>query len=720
MKKLVLIMALLVVVPFYAQKRVADKVQELNQNGTEFKAYSPLTPTNKIKEKEIVNNATYAYLKDEVLASIYKNKPETIELDIPYQDDVISMQLYKVNIFANGFHGDTDREKDIAFKHGVFYRGIVKNNDNSIASFSFFEKEMIGIVSTHEHQNVVVGKLMRPENFSEYIVYSDSQLNIQNPFHCLVSDEIDDQVKTFGKKSDLGVKSTQTTRCVTLYYEVDHDMFLANLSNEELTINWLTSLFNNVQTLYANDNINIALKSFFIWTTGDPYSGTDSEDYLFDFLNNSQSNPFDGDIGQLLAEDEGGLGGLAPLNGVCDSYYNGSYVDVNDNYLEEVPVYSWSVQASTHEIGHQLGSQHTHACAWNGNNTPIDGCYTIEGSCGSASIPSSGGTIMSYCHLQSVGINFANGFGSQPGDLIRTVVDNSNCLATECVGGICNSTITDIMVSNNSLDNFSVSWGDSGDANAWEVAITELGAPNPTTWTEVTSSNTNINGLQPNTYYSFKVRNICGEGTSQIKEMIFATDADWCTGYYYMDTNVNGENYPNGQSLTRTFTPSEPGKLIRVEFVSFNLQNGYDFLSVYDGADASAPLINHYTYNELENTEFISTAADGSLTFVFTSSSSVTDEGWVAYVDCVNSASTSTNTFNNFKYFPNPANSVINIRASEEITEIKAYAVSGQLLFTRKVNATQAAIDISALANGVYFFKATNDTKETNFRVVKQ
>ncbi|WP_188620954.1 M12 family metallo-peptidase [Flavobacterium suaedae] len=723
MKKILLIMALLVTVPFYAQKRVAAKIQELNNSGVSFKNFSPLTVTEGSKDYDIVDNETYATINNNILETIYKTKPETIALTIPYQGNDITINLYKVNIFANGFHMDTDKEKDYAYKHGVYYRGIIKNDNNSLASFSFFEKEMSGIISNQEHKNIVVGKLAKRNNFSEYIIYSDNELNVDNPFICSSADEIDEEIKAqkFGKKSALSQQSTETLKCVGIYYEVDYDMFIENLGSEDVTANWLTTLFNNIQTLYYNDGIDISLKSFFIWTTPDPYSGVDSEDYLYDFLEHSQSNPFDGDLGQLLAEDEGGLGGLAPLNGVCSAPYNGSYVDVNDAYLQEVPLYSWSVQASAHEIGHQLGSPHTHACAWNGNNTAIDGCYDVEGSCSTPPIPSNGGTIMSYCHLTNVQINLANGFGEQPAQLIRDVVNNSGCLASECESGLCDTTIIDLGIVDNSIENFSIEWSDSGETNAWEVTVGPVNTPSEGTWTEVNTPNVNITGLEPNTYYTFKVRNVCEQGTSQIQEIMFVTDADWCTGYYYMDTNIDGQNYSNNQNITRTFTPSEENKIIKVEFVSFSLENGYDYLTVYDGADTSAPLIGNFTGAFITN-EFTSTAEDGSLTFVFSSDDTETDEGWVAYVECVDAPANrlNENSFSNFSYYPNPTNSVINISAGEEITEVKVYAVSGQLLFTRKVNATQAAIDISALANGVYFFKATNNIKETNFRVVKQ
>jgi len=101
------------------------------------------------------------------------------------------------------------------------------------------------------------------------------------------------------------------------------------------------------------------------------------------------------------------------------------------------------VMVVTHEFGHLFGSRHTHACVWNGDNTAIDGCagYT-EGSCSLPGNPPQGGTIMSYCHQQSVGINFALGFGLQPGNVIRNSVINGNCLDC-CAAGQDNLSITE-------------------------------------------------------------------------------------------------------------------------------------------------------------------------------------------------------------------------------------------------------------------------------------
>ena len=83
-----------------------------------------------------------------------------------------------------------------------------------------------------------------------------------------------------------------------------------------------------------------------------------------------------------------------------------------------------------HEMGHLLGSRHTHACVWNGDNTAIDGCAGFtEGSCPLPPLPPGGGTIMSYCANTSVGIDFNLGFGPQPAAVILNNIDaTGNCL----------------------------------------------------------------------------------------------------------------------------------------------------------------------------------------------------------------------------------------------------------------------------------------------------
>jgi hypothetical protein len=212
--------------------------------------------------------------------------------------------------------------------------------------------------------------------------------------------------------------------------ETDYDLY-QNKGSVSAVTNYVTGLFNQSATLYSNDSVPISLSQVFVWSSTSPYTASSSSSLLSQFQ--SYRNSFNGDLGHLLAL-RGGGGIAAGFSGFCNSNIDNRqcFSGINATY-NNVPTYSWTVMVFTHEMGHLMGSRHTHACVWNGNNTAIDGCAAPEGSCSRPGIPSGGGTIMSYCHQQSVGINLNNGFGPQPGNVIRNRFANASCL-TDCGG----------------------------------------------------------------------------------------------------------------------------------------------------------------------------------------------------------------------------------------------------------------------------------------------
>ena len=462
---------------------------------------------------------------------------------------------------------------------------------NSVSSFNFFNGEFNGIISSESLGNLVIGKLDKKGNQSDYIVYSDSKMNILNDWNCHVKE--DDNIEI--KNSTIN-REANTLKCVTFYFEIDYTLFTQNGSSTTTTTNWMTSVFNNVQTLFTNDDITTALKSMFIWTSQDIYEGigTSSSDYLYAFLDNRPT--FNGDVGMLVGIDPGGLGGVAFLNSICENY-NHSYSDVNLSY-SSVPTYSWTIQVITHEFGHSLGSPHTHGCYWNGNNTSIDGCGTTagypEGNCPVGPIPSSSvkGTIMSYCHLVGgVGISFANGFGPQPTTLIQNNVNNKSCLSSDCINTCINNVVNieSINVTNNGV---TATWEDLGDATTWQVMIRPANAVVGGTWNTVTTNSFTTSSLNPNTYYRIRVRPICVGISAPIREKIFATTGDYCSGMLFTDTGGISGNYTNKESFTRVMMPNLPNQKLVATFTSFQLEDTYDFLYIYNGSDETYPEFN--------------------------------------------------------------------------------------------------------------------------------
>jgi len=350
----------------------------------------------------------------------------------------------------------------------------------------------------------------------------------------------------------------------------------------------------------------------------------------------------------------------------------------------------------------------------------IDSCGPLagisEGNCELGPLPAEGGTIMSYCHLSFVGINLANGFGPQPAERISNYINNSSCLGTACAATACHSGITALTVNTISSTAATVSWQDET-AGPWEISYHVAGTIG--NWQQRTTSAINIEGLLPNTYYVFNVRPVCDGGVPADKEILFATDADWCAGQPFTDAGGADGEYETSQNFTRTFIPSRQNTAIRVNFSVFDIEDGFDFMEVYDGPDVTAPLTGIFTGNNLP-AEIISSAADGSLTFHFTSDDTGTAQGWNATVDCNERLGTKANTLVNFSYYPNPAHTALTLKAGEQITVVSIYNVTGQLLQTKVINAQQATIDISGFANGVYFFKATSKVNQSNFRIIKQ
>lgn len=724
LKLLLLLFGFLCFIKGFSQNIIAEEVQNLQQKNTQFTVVSPLTEDTSISKNEInqaVTNATVAKINLAKTNEIAAGKMEFLELNIPYQNQIYSILLYRIDPFTQEFKIQTDKQSDISYQKGVYYRGIIKGNLNSVSSFNFFNGEFNGIFSSSELGNIVVGKIDKPNNQADYVVYSDANFLVTNDFTCHTPDD------NLPPPTTTSTMETTTLKCVTFYFEIDYNLYQANGNNSLTTSNWATSVFNNVQTLYANAGVTTALNAVYIWTSPDVYEniGDSSFDYLSAFQD--YRTFFNGDVGVLIGIDPGGLGGVAYLNGLCTGF-NYGYSDVDGISVVSVPTYSWTTQVMTHELGHLMGSPHTHACFWNGNDTPIDGCgaeagYPEDGCSIIGPIPTSSvkGTIMSYCHLISgVGISFANGFGLQPATLMVNNVNSKPCLSTDCT--TCANTVSTIQTTSISDNSATIAWEDFGIPATWQISVRPFSATAPV-WNTVSQASYQATGLLSNTYYRVRIRPNCTTPSTQIKEFVFATSGNHCGGtMQFYDTGGENNYYTDNESFTRTITPNVPNKKIVATFTQFSVEEDYDYLFIYDGPNDTYPELNSgegFTGSVSPGT-ITSTAPDGSLTFKFESDYTQTDFGWKATISCLNMLGIGSNDYIDFTYFPNPTTHNVTLKANTTITKIEVYNVAGQKLFSQQLDVMESKVDLSQFATGTYFFKVQFDDKEKNFKILKQ
>lgn len=222
-------------------------------------------------------------------------------------------------------------------------------------------------------------------------------------------------------------------------------------------------------------------------------------------------------------------------------------------------------------------------------------------------------------------------------DYTVTIATQASCSGTPLAGSTASSATTSCspLSTNLSLT------GATADAN---ITYQWQSSPDNTTWANVsgaTSSTYAASGLTASTYYRCELTctNSSLSAVSTAIQVVVTTcinistgNTTTCNANFY-DSQGPSVNYLNNEDYTFTIYP-DPGNLVRVNFSAFSTESGFDFLSIYDGNSTAATLVG--TYSGTTSPGIVtSSAADGSLTFHFTSDGSNRAAGWQSVVSCV-------------------------------------------------------------------------------------
>ncbi|SFN50453.1 Por secretion system C-terminal sorting domain-containing protein [Bizionia echini] len=173
----------------------------------------------------------------------------------------------------------------------------------------------------------------------------------------------------------------------------------------------------------------------------------------------------------------------------------------------------------------------------------------------------------------------------------------------------------------------------------------------------------------------------------------------------------------SNESVWYTFTPTYTGMynfdFTRVSgsasYTVYNTDNcsqastsGYvtGFSSCFNSGDKTAELVAGTTY------------------LIVVHASSAASFELFAYPDP--SLSVDTNTFETFKYYPNPVVNTLTIESGNTISNVRIFNIVGQQVQVTAPNNLKTTVNMNALEDGVYFVTVTINNAQKTFKVIKK
>jgi len=196
------------------------------------------------------------------------NAPKAISLTLPLKNKNMVLELLEVPESFYNYYVVTSDGKDFSANREIkHYRGIVKDNKNSLVAITFYEDEIMGLVCTAEGNFNIV----KDKQSGNHIFYNDRNLKEKIDFSCETKDDISveypSEILLQEQNNFIKQKSQETFQAINkevrFYVETEYDIYQTRGSTTSVEA-FISGLFNCVALLYYKEDILTSIFCMYI------------------------------------------------------------------------------------------------------------------------------------------------------------------------------------------------------------------------------------------------------------------------------------------------------------------------------------------------------------------------------------------------------------------------------------------------------------------------
>ncbi|MBL8016466.1 MAG: hypothetical protein JNK43_04285, partial [Ignavibacteria bacterium] len=236
-------------------KPLASMINSIKSSGKLFRS-AELFNVNASRETSsflsgYLRNFTSLKIDAAAKQQILSRRPENIVFRIPSGAGYMELELTRVNVLADDFKSGTLSGNGTAaytnYTPGVYYRGIIKGDNESFASLSVFSDFVMAVASNSEgNWNLASVKGANTMYSDNYVFYNDAAVINHKDFTCGVNDESAMFDKRSGNWSNTGHTGDNVPpQLVRKYFECDFKMYQDFGNNVTNVNNFVSGFFNS-------------------------------------------------------------------------------------------------------------------------------------------------------------------------------------------------------------------------------------------------------------------------------------------------------------------------------------------------------------------------------------------------------------------------------------------------------------------------------------------